>query len=169
MRLASLPVLALALLLAGCAGYKLGPTSGQTAGARSVEIWPFINNSPEPGLADEVTAQVRKLVQRDGTLRLATHRDSDWIVTGVITDYQRRELSLAREDVRTVRDYQISISAKVTVKERATGALVMERTVNGGTLIRVGADLTSSERQATPLLAGDLAQQVTDLLVNGDW
>ena len=43
----------------GCAGYKLGPVNGQTAGAKSVQINPFTNTTLEPRLGDEVTAQLR--------------------------------------------------------------------------------------------------------------
>lgn len=162
-------VLLAALMLCGCAGYHLGPTNGQLASARSVQVTPFLNNSTEPGLADEVTSQLRKQVQRDGTLRLATEGDADLVLTGVIEQYQRRELSLQRDDVRTVRDYQISLSAHVKVIERGSGRTVLDQTVKGGTMLRVGSDLVSSERQATPLLAKDLAQKITDLLVDGGW
>jgi hypothetical protein len=37
------------------------------------------------------------------------------------------------------------------------------------TLVRVGSDLTSSERQAMPVLADELAKNVTDELVDGSW
>jgi hypothetical protein len=37
------------------------------------------------------------------------------------------------------------------------------------TLIRVGSDLTSAERQALPLLAADLARNITALLADGTW
>lgn len=169
MRLVQIFTLALGLALCGCAGYRLGPTNGQKAGEKSVQITPFVNNSPEPGLADEVTSAVRKAVQRDGTFKLATHGDSDLIVTGSITDYHRRELSLLRDDLRTVRDYQITVIAQVTIRERASNRLILERTINGGTLLRVGDDFGSSERQAAPQLAQDLARQVKDLLVDGGW
>ena len=39
----------------------------------------------------------------------------------------------------------------------------------GRTTLRVGSDLTSSERQAIPLAAEDLARHVTSLLVDGEW
>jgi hypothetical protein len=169
MRFVPLLILGLALSLCGCAGYRLGPTSGQQAGAKSVQITPFLNHSPEPGLADEVTAAIRKAVQRDGTFKLATHDDSDLIVTGVITEYRRRELSLLRDDLRTVRDYQITMVAQITIRERASNRLVTERNLSGTTLLRVGDDFVSSERQASPHLAQDLARQVTSLLVDGDW
>src|ERR1700754_2437303 len=105
MRFVQILTLTLGVLLCGCAGYRLGPTGGQEAGAKSVQITPFVNNSTEPGLADEVTSALRKAVQHDGTFKLATHGNSDLILTGVITDYHRRELSLLRDDLRTVRDY----------------------------------------------------------------
>jgi hypothetical protein len=169
MRLAQILILTLVLSLCGCAGYRLGPTNGQKAGDKSVQVTPFANNSPEPGLADEVTSAVRKAVQRDGTFKLATHSDSDLIVTGVITDYRRRELSLLRDDLRTVRDYQITLVAQVIIRERASNRVLVDRTINGTTLLRVGDDFVSSERQASPQLARDLARQITDLLVDGEW
>ena len=72
-----------ALSGSGCAGYKLGPVNGQTAGARSVQINPFTNTTLEPRLGDEVTAQLRKQVQRDGTFHLASHDDADIVVAEV--------------------------------------------------------------------------------------
>jgi hypothetical protein len=170
MRLLKLfPAVLLLVALAGCAGYRLGPTNGTGAGARSVKISPFVNDSVEPGLADEVTTAVRKAVQRDGTFKLATHGDPDLVVSGVLSDFRRRELSLSRNDLRTVRDYQVAVTAKVTIRERATGKVLSERTLTGGALLRVGDDLVSSERQAVPQIARDLARQITGQLVDGDW
>ena len=63
----------LAAILGGCAGYQLGPTGGQTAGEKSVQIVPFANRTPEARMADAVTSALRKELQRDGTFRLATH------------------------------------------------------------------------------------------------
>jgi len=169
MRFLKLLPVVLLLAFVGCAGYRLGPTNGSEPGAKSVQISPFVNNSPEPGLADEVTAAVRKSVQRDGTFRLATHGDSDLVVSGILSDYRRRELSLSRDDLRTVRDYQVAVTAKVTIRERATGKVLTERTLTGGALLRVGDDFVSSERQALPQIARDLARQITSLLVDGGW
>jgi len=44
----------LALAAGGCAGYRLGPTNGQAAGARSVQIDPFVNKTVQPRLGDYV-------------------------------------------------------------------------------------------------------------------
>jgi len=169
MRLVQIFTLTLGVFLCGCAGYRLGPTGGQEAGAKSVQITPFVNNSQEPGLADEVTSALRKAVQRDGTFKLGTHGDSDLIVNGVITNYRRRELTLLRGDLRTVRDYQVTLVAHVTIRERASNKVLLDREVDGNTLLRVGIDFSSSERQAAPQLAEDLARGIKDLLVDGSW
>ena len=160
----------LALLgLSGCAGYRLGPVNGLAAGEKSIQVDPFANRTIQPQLTDAVSLQLRKELQQDGTYHLATHGDADLIVSGFITHYQRIEVTLASNDILTVRDYRLSITAQVTARERSTGKVLFDQPVSGFTLIRVGSDLPSAERQAMPLLAQDLARNVTALLVEGKW
>jgi len=163
-------VLPLLLLFgSGCAGYRLGPTNGLYAGERSIQVTPFVNQTTEARLTDAVTAQVRKELQRDGTYRLATHDDGDVIVSGTLTRFQRNEITFSPQDILTVRDYRLSLIAQVKVRERATGKIILDQPVTGFTLVRVGSDRTSAERQAMPLLAGDLARNVTALIADGKW
>jgi hypothetical protein len=139
------------------------------AGAKSIQVSPFANQTLEPRLGDAVTAALRKSFQRDGTYRLATAGDTDLIVTGEITRYHRVELSYQATDIVTVRDYRVTLTAHVTARERSTGAVVLDRVVTGNTPVRAGSDLAGAERQALPLLAEDLAKKVTALLVDGPW
>jgi hypothetical protein len=162
------PVAALCLCLAGC-GYRLGPASGVRAGEKTVRVLPFANQTLEPRLADAVTMQLRKQLQRDGTFALASKGESDLLVSGVVLRYDRHELSFVPNDVVTVKDYRVSMTAQVTAREPSTGKVLLDRPVTGQTLIRVGSDLVAAERQALPLLAADLARNVTALLVEGTW
>jgi hypothetical protein len=155
--------------LSGCAGYKLGPTNGLAAREKSIQVNPFANRTMQPGLGDAVTFQVRKEVQRDGTYQLASHNDGDIVVSGVVMQYQRLPLSFQPSDTLTVKDYRVTLTAQITARDRTTGKVILDRPVTGFTLIRVGSDLTSSERQAMPLLAADLAKNVTSLLADGVW
>jgi hypothetical protein len=165
--------------LTGCAGYHLGPTNGALAGERSVQIRPFLNQTLEPRLTDAVTSQLRKELQRDGTFRLASHDDGDIVVSGVLTRYERREMSVSPTDTLTVRDYRVVLTAQVTARQRSTGKVLLDQAVTGQAIMRVGAgplgplassiDLTSTERQVLPILAGDLARNVTSLLADGTW
>ena len=157
------------LLLAGCAGYHLGPSNGLRSGARSIQVNPFQNKALEARLGEAVTSSLRKSLQKDGTYRLNSAGAGDIIVTGTILDYDRGQLSFQPRDVITPRDYRVNITAQVTARERSTGRILLDQKVIGHSTVRVGANLTSDERQALPLVADDLARNITSLLVDGEW
>ncbi|MGV3771272.1 MAG: LPS assembly lipoprotein LptE [Verrucomicrobiales bacterium] len=155
--------------LIGCAGYRLGPTNGSPAGARSIQINLFQNQTMEPRLSESVGMAMRRILQQDGTYRLATQDDGDIVVTGVINNFSRNALSFQPADVVTARDYTLTMRAHVIATEAATGKVILDANVTGRTTLRVGADLSSAERQAVPLMAEDLARNVSGLLVDGSW
>lgn len=158
------------LLLAGCAGYHLGPVKpGVQAGEESVEVLPFNNQTLQPRLGSALTQALREQLQTDGTYHLATHGAGDVVVTGVITGYGRRAVSFLSSDVSTPGDYRVTMTAHVTAREHTTGKVLLDRNVTGETLVHVSSDLMNSERQAIPLLTQDLAQNITELLTEGAW
>ena len=161
--------LALALLVSGCAGYRLGPTNGTRAGETSIDVPAFVNRTLEPRLVDPTTAALRRELQRDGTFRLVSTPDGDVTVAVELTRYQRVEQSFVPTDVTTARDYRLVLTARVVASERRSGKVLFDREVNGATLMRVGNDLPSAERQTLPVLATELARQITSLLVDGSW
>ena len=141
----------LALQFCGCAGYRLGPTNGLQPGEKSIQVSAFANRTLEPRLTDAVTSQLRKQLQRDGTFRLTSQDDGDIVLSGYLSRYDRAEVTFASHDIVTVRDYRLSLTAQVTARERSTGRVLLQQPVTGFTLIRVGSDLTSAERQAQRL------------------
>lgn len=157
------------LIATGCAGYQLGPTNGMEAGSRAVQVNLFVNDTFEPRLSEAVGTSLRRWIQRDGTFRLATQNDADVLVEGILIDYDRSSLTYQPADVLTVRDYEINLAAKVKATEISTGRVLLDEKVNGRTIIRAGRDLSSAERQAVPLLAEDLARNITTRLVDGTW
>jgi len=157
------------VLLAGCASYHLGSVNGTPAGEKSVQVLPFNNQTLQPRLGDALTQSLRERLQVDATYRLATSGSGDIIVTGVIRQYQREGLGFLNTDVATPQNFRVDIVAHVTARERATGRLLFERDVRGHTLVHIGSDLASAERQAMPLLADDLAQNIISLLAEGVW
>lgn len=159
------------LLLSGCAGYHLGPVNPdvRAGGGESIEVLPFNNQTLQPRLGSALTQALREQLQTDGTYRLAGRGPGDIVVTGVITGYNREGLSFLSADVATPQDYRIGIVAHVTARERATGKVLLDQNVKGDTLVHVGGDLADAERQALPLLALDLAQNITELLTEGAW
>lgn len=163
-----IPLCAAALLAAGCAGYRLGPVNGEIAQDKSVQILPFNNQTLQPRLGDAVTQALREQFQTDGTYHLATG-EGDILVSGVITSYNRSGLSFLSSDVLTANNYQVGMVAHVIIRDRATGKVLMSKDVKGYTLVHVGSDLASAERQAMPLLAEDFARKLTQMLTEGTW
>ncbi|MBP9902601.1 MAG: LptE family protein [Verrucomicrobiota bacterium] len=159
----------LVLALSGCAGYRLGPSNGDRAGTRTVQVVPFSNQTAEPRLGDNATAALRKEIQRDATFRLASNEPGDIVVNGEIINFTRSGVSFETTDVITARDFRLIMTAHVTARDRITGKVLLDKKVTGDTTVRVGNDLPSAERQARPLLATDLAQQITSLLADGTW
>jgi hypothetical protein len=162
-------VLALALGGGGCAGYHLGPSDGSQASYRTVVVRPFTNQTLEPRLGDDATFALRKEIQRDGTLQLTTGANANLEVTSELVRYERSEISFYSTDVTTARDFRVMLTAHVVARDRVSGKVVLDRAVIGQSLMRVGSDQTSAERQTLPLVAADLARQITALLVDGSW
>lgn len=156
-------------MFTGCAGYRLGPTQGQVAGGQSVEVHFFENATFEPRLSTTVNQVLRRTLQQDGTLRLAPQGEGDIVLSGRITGYQRQGVTYEPDDVITVRDFDILVSAQVKATERSTGKVLFDRRFGGRQTVRVEDDQTMAERQALPMMAQDLARNITAALVEGEW
>jgi len=158
----------LSLAVSGCA-YRVGPSSGVEPGSRSIAVLPFENATLEPRVTESIANALRAQLQQEGTFRLATQGDGDIEVTGVVQDIRREEQSFQARDTRTLRDYRFEMVAHVTATERGSGRKILDREVRGHTMLRIATDLPSAEREAMPLVAANLARNITSMLVDGDW
>ena len=158
-----------ALTLCGCAGYRLGPVNGETAGEKTIEVLPFNNQTLQPRLGDDLSQALRQRLQVDGTYRLVTGKPGDLVVSGTILKYHREGLGYLNSDSSTPQNFRVSITVHVVVRDHTTGKALLDRDVKGHTLVNVGADFASSERQASPVLADETAQNITSLLTEGTW
>jgi len=158
----------LALTLSGCASYHLGPVMDKDDN-RTVQVLPLNNQTLQPRLGDTFTQALRERLQADATYRLDTAGNGDIVITGVIREYKRAGMGYSSRDSVTAENYRVQAIVHVVARERSTGKLLLERDVNARTLVHVGNDLASSERQALPLLAEDFARNLTELLTEGAW
>ncbi len=153
----------------GCAAYHLGPVNGATAGDQSIEVAPFNNQTLQPRLGDSLTQATRECLQQDGTYHLATHGEGDIRLTGVIQAYQRSAIGYLSTDAVTPEDFQVGMDVHVTAYDVDTGKVLLDKVIHAFTLVHVGSDLASAERQAMPLLAEDAAQKINELISEGSW
>ncbi len=153
----------LSALVAGCAGYKLGPATNVTY--KSVAVPVFRNKTYQPRIENQVTSAIIKRFQMDGTLQVDSVANADVILTGTITQYRRQELRSLHGESGAPREYRLSIDARIEARDRVTGKIVLASTVvTGSADTFIGDDLQSAELQALPLVADDLAMRVVPLL-----
>ena len=157
------------LWLTGCAGYHAGTTNGLPAGSRSVRVEFFENETLEPRLVVAVNRALKRNLQNDGTYTLETQGAADIVVSGQLTEFLRNGVSYTPGDSLVVQDYAMQLTARIKVSDETTGLVVYEGDVTGKSTVRVGDDLTASQRQAIPLIADHLARQATSFIVDGHW
>ncbi|MEI6077062.1 MAG: LptE family protein [Verrucomicrobiota bacterium] len=162
-------LVAAAVALTGCAGYHLGPVNGAVAGEKSIEVLPFNNQTLQPRLGDAVTQALRERFQVDATYHLATQGSGDIVLNGVIRNFDREGVGYLNSDSTTAQNYRVGVIVHITARDRSSGRIILEKDVKGHTLVLASGDLASGERQAMPVLAGDLAQSIAALLAEGAW
>ena len=151
----------------GCAGYRVGPVSGATAGARTVQVKFFNNKTLEPRLVAAVNHSLRQHLQQDGTFRL--ENEGDLVVSGVLKSFTRNGVNFKASDVQAVQDYSLQLTAQVIVTDRVTGRVVLDLEITGVSVVRVGTDFASRQRQAVPLIADQLALRAISVIADGEW
>ncbi|HEX7653146.1 MAG TPA: LptE family protein [Verrucomicrobiae bacterium] len=154
--------------LAGCASYHLGP-AGEPAGEKTISIQPFNNQTLQPRLGDALSQAVRERIQSDGTYHLSTHGQADVVISGVIVTYKRIAMGYTDTDASTPENYRVELTVHVVARDTTAGKVLLDRDVKAHTLVHIGQDLASAERQALPLIAADFANNVTELLTEGAW
>jgi hypothetical protein len=171
----SLPVTrtALALLailvLGGCAGYRVGNTSGRSLqGVRSVYVPVARNTSLEPDLQMTVTNAVIRRFNSDGTLEVNQNSNADSELDIVITNVRHSPVRSSTSDILITAQYQLTIQATATYVNRRLGRKIFENVaVTGSTTFFTQSDIQEGERQALPLAADDLANNAVKLITEG--
>ncbi len=166
MRLAIFP--AVVFLLAGCAGYHIGPVKPKFMdGINSIAVNNFKNETLEPRIEVLVADTVIKQIQQDGTYRVTTPDKADAILEGKITDVRRRPARSVRGNVFATQEFTFQLQIDFKLKRRSTGELIQDKTVNGNTSFFVSGDVNQDERQAIPLAAQDAAVRLVSQISEG--
>jgi hypothetical protein len=159
---------ALALLLCGCAGYKLGPGKPHAMqGVNTIAVPVFKNNTLIPRIEVLTTNSLIKQFQTDGTYEIASEDSADAIVEGTIVSIERRSDRSLRGNVLASTEFDMDLKIAYTVTQRATGKLLTKGEATGSTSFFVGNDVQQDQRQAMPLAAEKAAVQIVSLISEG--
>jgi hypothetical protein len=166
--LALLSILALGPL-SGCAGYRVGNTSGRDLqGVRSVYVPVAKNTSLQPDIQMIVTNAIIRRFNDDGTLEVNQDANADSELDVVITNIQHTEVSSTTSDILVAAQYQVTIQGTATYVNRRLGRKIFENiAVSGSTTFFTQSDIQEGERQALPLAARDLANNTVKLITEG--
>jgi hypothetical protein len=173
LRRSSCLTLALATLFAlGCKSYQLG---GPELPFESIYVQPATNDSFAPQAQALLSGQIRDAFIRDGRLKLTTSEESaDALLLVNVTEYDRRAASRARSDTVRARDFDLFLSAQISLYDQNRGDYMFEaRTISERSnayvdnpyLNESAADLQTfqqAEYQAMPRLTRDLARKIAD-------
>ncbi len=162
------------LLLAGCAGYQLGPIKPtQMAKVTSIAVPNFRNDTLHPRLETQLATALIKQLQQDGTYKIARENDADAILQGHVEQVISSPLRSVRGNLLLTREYQLTIRCTYNVTDRVTGAPLYAGTAFGRTQFFVSgsdpisADIIQDQRPALPLAAEDLAKDLVSRLSEG--
>lgn len=161
------PLLLLALLLEGCAGYHLGPaTPGYLRQVHSIAVPTFTNATLVPRIEVLTTGTVIKQFQQDGTFRIVNADAADATLKAEIVGVGRTPARSVRGNVLSTTEFNLTLTVKYTLTGR-DGKALGSGAVTGSTSFFVGSDVSTDERQALPLAAEELARHLVSQLSEG--
>jgi hypothetical protein len=155
--------------LSGCAGYRVGNTSGRDLqGVRSVYVPVAKNTSLQPDLQMTVTNAIVRRFNNDGTLEVNQDANADSELDVTITNVQQTAEASSTTDILITAEYRLTIEATVTYVNRRLGRKIFENyNVTGTTTFFTQSDIQEGIRQALPLAAEDLANNTVKLVTEG--
>ncbi len=158
-----LPLFALSMVFAGCAGYQLGSTLPESIQTVSLIVE---NKTDEPSIEVETMKSLRKEIQRDGRLQIRSEADADVVLKVELTGYYLGALAYDSDRGSLAREYRVNMSGSAILYDAETGDVLREVPgVTGNTDFPYDADLTAGKRTALLNAADDLARKVVSMTV----
>jgi len=159
---------ALAVLLCGCFGYRIGPAKPYyLREVRNIAVPTFRNETFVPRIEVLVTSTVIKQLQQDGTYRVTNEEQADAVLRATIQTITRNPARSVRGNVLATTEFNLGITVNYTLEGRDGKPVAGPAGVSGGTSYFVGSDVITDERQALPIATEDLAARLVSQLSEG--
>lgn len=177
------------MMLAGCSGYQLGAVKPSVyQNINRIHIPTFENETLEPRSAVITTNAVIKRLQADGTYTISDRDSADAVLEGKITHIERRQLRAAEFDTLRTTELRFYMVVEWALLDPKTGeklaytetkdidASNVDSTSNlrnrpgrvvGQTILFRDPNFELSERNALPLAAEDLAEELVSQIAHG--
>jgi outer membrane lipopolysaccharide assembly protein LptE/RlpB len=153
----------LALILSGCAGYRVGSTLPKDIRTVSLDI---VNKTDEPSIEVAVQKALRAELQMDGRLEVRSKEEADAVLSVTLTKFDMTPLAFHRKLGERAEEYRMTLTASVVLRDAESNEVILETpVVLGEAEFPYVADLTSTKRGALPGAANDLARKVVSTTV----
>jgi len=155
------------VFLSGC-GYQMGvsrPTPMRTV--KTLAVPNFKNRTYEPRVSVLLADTLIKHLQEDGTYTITSDQRADAIVECTLNKVQRRSVRSVQNNVLATAEFELILDVRYRVIDRITQTTLMDGRVRGRTTFFSGNDLQTIERQAIPVAAKDMANQLTAAIAEG--
>jgi outer membrane lipopolysaccharide assembly protein LptE/RlpB len=153
----------LALILSGCAGYRVGSTLDKSIKTVSLTI---VNKTDEPSIEVAVMKALRAELQMDGRLEVRSQNEADVVLSVTLKNFELDALAFNRKQGSLAAEYRLTITASAVLSDAETGKVILENpAVLGESEFPYAADLTTTKRRGLPEAAGDLARKVVSTVV----
>lgn len=161
-----LSALATALLLVGCAHYRLG--TGTTQKFSTLFIAPVTTATLIPQARELVTTQLREAFIRDGRVALVNSpAEADAVLQLTLSGYDRTVAVSQQADTGLARRSDVSLRALATLTDQRTKQdLFTKRPLAAKRGVFADSGLVSAEYQTLPLLAEQLAKETAHAVLD---
>lgn len=157
------------IFLGGCAS-EYAWTPSVPSEMRTIAVPTFRNESGVVELGPVMSREVLREFQREGTFSIGRSDDAALEVQGVVKGVSENGESYNRRAGYRTSAYEFTAEVDISIIDRKNSkVLVNNRRYVAHTTLTAMQDISTAERDASGRLAGDLARQVVDDVLNLKW
>ncbi len=162
-------VLILCLILSGC-GYQ---NLSRSSFSRSVYFPILTNRTMQPGVENILTNAITEELLRSGIV--LTKKEPEYLLSGLITLYQRTALSFSSDDPKEVSQYRLAVTIHLNLSQTLPpggggvgggGLKMSEVDITTFTDYYLSGPFAKKETEAIKIAADDLAKRATEWLTD---
>lgn len=150
--------LLVSLLVSGCGVYSFTPRG--KSDIKSVAVERFDNETAEYGLEDQVTDQIVDALIADGTLKVVALEQADAVLSGILTNYDRKPAGFDEND--QVENYRVTIGFDIVLKKVADDSEIWKEKISQNGVYDIDTETEDVGRQkAVELLVQEIINKTT--------
>lgn len=162
-------VLAAALALAGCAGYRVGGVKpAPLATVRTIAVPMFANSTQHPRAEALATSAVANALVQDGTFRIGTIDQADAILEGKLKKINYRQIRGTRRDTLFPEELANTVTLEWKLRDARDPTRILAAGVSSGTSqLFVSSNLQTARNNALPEALERAGEDLVARLGNG--